>query len=401
MPPTDNPALPAWELEQQAQTTIQLSPAVLQSSSSSGPTETVAARAQYAGPIPWLAAHDLSDSDLTELLNVQGQSDLYQGQHWSDQPTALHHHLDPNPNPGNLVNPSPTSFLPYSFNDTSALFQEDQHGARPGLAFPVSLPVPSSRSATSPSAATEASYVSNAPSATRASRDTGNWLFGPSQPPVSTIESSIIGGSGRKQPVTRPTAGIGVEGIGNRIGATDMNRVSQSIERISDDGRTFHFGRQNSQDSMRGGIVRGSHHEDNRSSYVNEEVRPVGPPLESSVSGRSGNSSLRHRQMENQHERKSGLPAEKGFSIQVGSELFRLSGASIMSDGQFPMFFCVESAHGLLAENSRAPSYFSKHFEDQMRLSEGDGGINTLYIDRDPATFQDIARHLQGMWSDD
>lgn len=30
-----------------------------------------------------------------------------------------------------------------------------------------------------------------------------------------------------------------------------------------------------------------------------------------------------------------GLPAEKGFPIQIGSELFRLSGASIMSDGQW------------------------------------------------------------------
>lgn len=28
-----------------------------------------------------------------------------------------------------------------------------------------------------------------------------------------------------------------------------------------------------------------------------------------------------------------GLPAEKGFAIQIGSEVFRLSGASIMSDG--------------------------------------------------------------------
>ena len=30
-----------------------------------------------------------------------------------------------------------------------------------------------------------------------------------------------------------------------------------------------------------------------------------------------------------------GLPAEKGFPIQIGSELFRLSGASIMSDGEW------------------------------------------------------------------
>lgn len=32
---------------------------------------------------------------------------------------------------------------------------------------------------------------------------------------------------------------------------------------------------------------------------------------------------------------KSTLPAEKVFSIQIGTQLFRLSGASIASDGQF------------------------------------------------------------------
>ncbi len=49
------------------------------------------------------------------------------------------------------------------------------------------------------------------------------------------------------------------------------------------------------------------------------------------------------------------------------------------------------------AETSRAPSYFSRFFEDQVRQNEdGTGGVRTLYIDRDPATFRDICRHLQG-----
>ncbi|KAJ5359726.1 uncharacterized protein N7496_012139 [Penicillium cataractarum] len=68
------------------------------------------------------------------------------------------------------------------------------------------------------------------------------------------------------------------------------------------------------------------------------------------------------------------LPSDKVFSIQIGSELFRLSGASIASD---------------------APSYFSRFFEEQLRLVDA-SNVRTLYIDRDPATFQDIARHLQG-----
>ncbi|KAL9580000.1 MAG: hypothetical protein Q9212_004755 [Teloschistes hypoglaucus] len=70
------------------------------------------------------------------------------------------------------------------------------------------------------------------------------------------------------------------------------------------------------------------------------------------------------------------LPDEKGFSIQVGSELYKLSGASIMSD---------------------APSYFSTFFIEQMQQNDDRiGGVKTLSIDRDPEIFRDIARHLQG-----
>ncbi|KAF2442916.1 hypothetical protein P171DRAFT_433289 [Karstenula rhodostoma CBS 690.94] len=70
------------------------------------------------------------------------------------------------------------------------------------------------------------------------------------------------------------------------------------------------------------------------------------------------------------------LPSGKVFPIQIGSKLFRLSGASISSD---------------------APSYFSTYFGEQIHSSQGRAGdIRTLYIDRDPDTFRDIALHLQG-----
>ncbi|KAJ5485738.1 hypothetical protein N7530_000038 [Penicillium desertorum] len=75
------------------------------------------------------------------------------------------------------------------------------------------------------------------------------------------------------------------------------------------------------------------------------------------------------------HSSKCNLPKEKVFSIQIGSEIFRLSGASIASD---------------------APSYFSRFFEDQLLQSQDVANIRTLYIDRDPTTFREIARHLQG-----
>ncbi|KAH7406796.1 hypothetical protein DE146DRAFT_405323 [Phaeosphaeria sp. MPI-PUGE-AT-0046c] len=70
------------------------------------------------------------------------------------------------------------------------------------------------------------------------------------------------------------------------------------------------------------------------------------------------------------------LPAGKVFPIQIGSELFRLSGASISSD---------------------APSYFSHFFGEQLHNNGGRAGdVRTLYIDRDPDTFREIALHLQG-----
>ncbi|KAI9372620.1 hypothetical protein BJX61DRAFT_434610 [Aspergillus egyptiacus] len=69
------------------------------------------------------------------------------------------------------------------------------------------------------------------------------------------------------------------------------------------------------------------------------------------------------------------LPREKVFSIQIGTELFRLSGASIASD---------------------APSYFSRFFEEQLSQNGDGANVRTLYIDRDPITFREISRHLQG-----
>ncbi|KAG6014730.1 hypothetical protein E4U41_004779, partial [Claviceps citrina] len=87
------------------------------------------------------------------------------------------------------------------------------------------------------------------------------------------------------------------------------------------------------------------------------------------------------------------LPHEGVFPIQIGGHLFRLSGASLSSD---------------------APSYFSQYFVCQMEEQQQQqqqrgrrrqvvedaagaaGAVRTLYIDRDPETFRDIALHLQG-----
>jgi len=88
------------------------------------------------------------------------------------------------------------------------------------------------------------------------------------------------------------------------------------------------------------------------------------------------------------------LPAGRVFPIQIGSELFRLSGASISSDGQYIRLSWETEAD---ADTSRAPSYFSQYFSDQIIQTDGrSSSPKPLYIDRDPITFRDIALHLQG-----
>ncbi|MCJ1390343.1 hypothetical protein MMC18_003202 [Xylographa bjoerkii] len=143
-----------------------------------------------------------------------------------------------------------------------------------------------------------------------------------------------------------------------------MPPVTQSIGRRSDDGDSHNGTRRVSRDSV-------------RSDRDKREGETAAVPFRADSDNNEGmrRSILRKNQVD-VFEDFSGLPAEKGFPIQIGSELFRLSGASIMSD---------------------APSYFSKFFEDQLRLNDdGTDAVRTLYIDRDPTTFQDIARHLQG-----
>jgi len=77
------------------------------------------------------------------------------------------------------------------------------------------------------------------------------------------------------------------------------------------------------------------------------------------------------------------LPHECMFPIQIGTELFQMSGASLSSD---------------------APSYFSQYFRCRLDRAKKLGAadlvtaLRPLYIDRDPDTFRDIALHLRGYY---
>lgn len=141
------------------------------------------------------------------------------------------------------------------------------------------------------------------------------------------------------------------------------------------------------------GDARGDGRSDGRSSTTPAPAFAMRPPTERTVS-RIPNV----------------LPHERVFPIQIGSELFKLSGAALSSDGQrarlalflrlLRLFLCLLLLMQLTTAGA-APSYFSQYFLCQLRTAqdEGEGAgatLRTLYIDRDPATFRDIALHLQG-----
>lgn len=73
------------------------------------------------------------------------------------------------------------------------------------------------------------------------------------------------------------------------------------------------------------------------------------------------------------HQIPTFLPHEKVFLIQVGYKLFKVGGASLLSD---------------------APSYFTSYF-----LQEGNFD-SVLHIDRNPLVFEKIYAHLQGYYVD-
>ncbi|KAF2148372.1 hypothetical protein K461DRAFT_282819 [Myriangium duriaei CBS 260.36] len=103
----------------------------------------------------------------------------------------------------------------------------------------------------------------------------------------------------------------------------------------------------------------------------NDRAAPGSPTSES----QQQNQDLLERTIVESDNGPMALPANQVFPIQVGSKLFRLSGASISSD---------------------APSYFTQFFQAQLRRGVDVADIKTLYLDRDPETFRDISLHLQG-----
>ena len=112
-------------------------------------------------------------------------------------------------------------------------------------------------------------------------------------------------------------------------------RASSPWEQTSEDGVAVR------PTSKRSSMSRTSYgDESHRADTQNDEPHSITATSENSDPGRA--SILRNRQSDAFPDSMGSLPAEKGFPIQIGSELFRLSGASIMSDGVQTFLFTYQ-----------------------------------------------------------
>ena len=107
----------------------------------------------------------------------------------------------------------------------------------------------------------------------------------------------------------------------------EMTRASSPWEKRSEDGIILR------PTSKRSSMSRTSYGEESfKADAQDDEPQSAAAASENSdLPGRPNVS--RNQRLDAFQDGMGSLPAEKGFPIQIGSELFRLSGASIMSDG--------------------------------------------------------------------
>lgn len=99
------------------------------------------------------------------------------------------------------------------------------------------------------------------------------------------------------------------------------------------------------------------------------------PPSPQDMAERTRSSTDKRSESETSRNNTGGdaIVNEKVYSIQIGNRLFKLSGASLLSD---------------------SPSYFTLYFSNKH--NEG----KVLFIDRSPAVFEKVYLHLQGYYVD-
>ncbi|CCK71892.1 Mrx16p KNAG_0I01010 [Huiozyma naganishii CBS 8797] len=92
------------------------------------------------------------------------------------------------------------------------------------------------------------------------------------------------------------------------------------------------------------------------------------------------------------------LPHDKMYNIQIGTRLFRISGASLSSDG--PSYFTTHfsKATSKSASNSPSTGASANAYSPNGTLSTTSRDV--LFIDRSAEIFEHIYRHLQGYFID-
>ena len=115
-----------------------------------------------------------------------------------------------------------------------------------------------------------------------------------------------------------------------------MPPSTQSRGRRPDDSEAPQVNRKISQDSVGSKMLPDFEKEPPVKDTVHQDAL-FSTSFQAPTNGGIKRSILRKSQVDAWQDMSAGLPAEKGFPIQIGSELFRLSGASIMSDGQSPV----------------------------------------------------------------
>lgn len=96
------------------------------------------------------------------------------------------------------------------------------------------------------------------------------------------------------------------------------------------------------------------------------------------------------------------LPSHKMYKIQIGGELFLLSGASISSDGPHSYFLDffqkIESDQQIHQRNSSDLGKNNAYNSFDSNMANVDVQERILFIDRDPEIFRYIYNHLQGYY---
>ena len=258
--------------------------------------------------------------------------DVHQGQHWSDLPSQQH------------ALPAPATAILSGAAIGTTQFPQDEspHASVGSVAKVQSQPIlrkgpvrestkKSTSAATSPSKSVTSAPKPHGLESTKPQRVSRQ----PREVPPS--KSLPNNGSGYRSP-NRAQAGFDRKKNPQLPKSTALNRVFSvdvAEAREEDDLRSNQFG-----SSIGGGStvssVSGQSRGDNHLSRPDGQDDELTSTLSRSERKGTGTTPgvLRARSGYELEDGQRALPHAKGFSIQIGSEVFKLSGASIMSDGQ-------------------------------------------------------------------